>query len=57
MAQIKTFTLDDIKAMRARGEIHPPRPDAPEYEMPEGFWDKATVQAPLVGPKAKANNA
>jgi uncharacterized protein (DUF4415 family) len=48
LSDIKTFSLDDIRAMRARGEIVPTRPDAPEYDMPEGFWDKAVVQGPLV---------
>jgi len=48
MGKIRTVTFEEIKEMRARGEIHPPRPDAPEYDMPEGFWDSATLQAPLV---------
>jgi hypothetical protein len=52
MEQIKTITYKEIQAMRANGEVLPPRKGAPEYDMPEGFWDKATVQAPLVGPKA-----
>jgi uncharacterized protein (DUF4415 family) len=32
--------------MQARGEIRAPRTDAPEIDMPEGFWDTATVQEP-----------
>jgi uncharacterized protein (DUF4415 family) len=48
MSDIKTASLDDIKAMIARGEVLPPRDDAPEYDLPEGFWDKAVVQPPLV---------
>ena len=48
MSDIKNASLDDIKAMIARGEVLPPRKYAPEYDMPEGFWDKAVVQAPLV---------
>ena len=34
--------------MRARGEVVPTREDAPVYDMPEGFWDSATLQGPLV---------
>ncbi len=34
--------------MRARGEIVPTRDDAPEYDMPDGFWDNAVLQPPLV---------
>lgn len=48
MSDIRTASLDDIKAMIARGEIQPPRSDAPEYDMPEGFWERAVVQPPLV---------
>jgi len=48
LSDIKTFSLDDIRAMRARGEIVPTRADAPEIDMPDGFWDSATLQAPLV---------
>ena len=48
MSDIKTASLDDIKAMIARGEVLPPRPDAPEYDMPDGFWDNAVLQPPLV---------
>ena len=48
MSDIKTFSLDDIRAMRARGEVVPTRMDAPIEEMPEGFWDSAALHAPLV---------
>lgn len=34
--------------MRARGEVVPTRADAPVEEMPEGFWESATLHAPLV---------
>jgi len=34
--------------MIARGEVLPPRRDAPENDLPEGFWDRAVVQPPLV---------
>ena len=48
MSDIRTASLDDIKAMIARGEVLPPHANAPEYDLPEGFWDSATLQAPLV---------
>ncbi len=48
MSSIRTFSLDDIRAKRARGEIVPTRDDAPEYDMPDGFWDNAVLQPPLV---------
>jgi len=32
--------------MRERGEIQPPRKDAPELDMPDGFWDAAKPQEP-----------
>lgn len=48
MSDIKTASLDEIKAMIARGEVLPPRADAPEYDLPDGFWDNAILQRPLV---------
>lgn len=48
MSDIKTVSLDEIKAMIARGEVLPPRDDVPEYDMPDGFWDNAVLQPPLV---------
>ncbi len=32
--------------MKARGEIASPRPDAPEIDMPDGFWDAADLRRP-----------
>jgi uncharacterized protein (DUF4415 family) len=37
--------------MRDRGELHSPRPDAPEgpppgYEVPDDFWDDAVLERP-----------
>ena len=48
MSDIKTASLDEIKAMIARVEVLPPRADAPEYDLPDGFWDNAVLQPPLV---------
>ncbi|WP_390915627.1 BrnA antitoxin family protein [Pseudosulfitobacter sp. SM2401] len=46
MKNTKTASLEDIRAMHARGEVKAPRADASELDMPEGFWDTATPQAP-----------
>ncbi len=32
--------------MHARGEVKAPPADAPELDMPEGFWDAAQPQTP-----------
>lgn len=32
--------------MKNRGETQAPRADAPEVDMPEGFWDVAQPQEP-----------
>ncbi len=32
--------------MREKGDIRPTRKNAPELDMPEGFWDAAQPQAP-----------
>jgi uncharacterized protein (DUF4415 family) len=42
---IRKYSLDELKAMRARGETYT-RPDAPEYELDEEFWKKARVVLP-----------
>lgn len=46
MKNIKTASLDELRAMQKRGEIFSPRSDAPEIDMPEGFWDTAQPQEP-----------
>jgi uncharacterized protein (DUF4415 family) len=42
---IRRYSLDELKEMRARGETYT-RPDAPEYELDEEFWQKARVVLP-----------
>jgi len=32
--------------VKEHGEISPPRSDAPEIEMPDGFWDGAELKIP-----------
>ena len=46
MKNTKTASLEDIRAMHARDEVKAPHADAPELDMPEGFWDTAEPQAP-----------
>ncbi|WP_299855382.1 BrnA antitoxin family protein [uncultured Roseobacter sp.] len=46
MSNIKRASLEELRAMKERGEIAPPRPDAQEIDMPEGFWDAAKPQMP-----------
>ena len=43
MTNIKRHSLDDIKAMKAKGEVSPPTPDADEIDLPEDFGDNAKV--------------
>ena len=33
--------------MKERGEIRPPRPDAPEYDVTPGFWENAVPYVSL----------
>lgn len=46
MKNTKTASLEELRAMHARGEVKAPRDDAPELDMPEGFWDAAKPQEP-----------
>jgi uncharacterized protein (DUF4415 family) len=32
--------------MREHGEIKPPSPEAPEYDLPDEFWERAEVVYP-----------
>jgi uncharacterized protein (DUF4415 family) len=44
------YSMDDLIAMRERGDYVPTRPDAPTFEPDEEFWQNAR----LVTPKNKA---
>ena len=46
MKDTKTASLEEIRMMKARGEVSSPRSDTPALDMPDGFWDEATPQAP-----------
>ena len=44
MSDTRTASLEDLKRMRARGEITGPRTDAAQIDLPEGFWDDARIE-------------
>tara|TARA_R110000850_G_scaffold152818_1_gene276076 strand:- start:7535 stop:8095 length:561 start_codon:yes stop_codon:yes gene_type:complete len=43
MSNIKTASLDELRAMKERGDLLPLKDTAPEIDMPDGFWDDAEV--------------
>jgi len=43
MSNIKTASLDELRAMKKRGELLPSKNDVSEIDMPDGFWDDAEV--------------
>ena len=44
---IRSVTVEELREMRKRGELHPTRADAEEIELDDSFWDNARWQAPL----------
>lgn len=51
---IRSVTVEELRAMELRGELHPTRPDAEEIELDDSFWDNARWQAPLFPPEPPA---
>lgn len=45
--KLRRATLEELNAMKERGEIFEPAPDAPEYDVSPGFWENAE---PFVAP-------
>ena len=43
MKNTKAASLEELRAMKDRGEISPPPFDAHGIDMPEGFWDDADM--------------
>ena len=43
---IRRYSLAELEKMAARGDYTPTRPDAPEYELDEEFWQKARLVLP-----------
>jgi len=50
-ADMRTATLDEIRQMDERGELHPTAPDAEEIELDENFWKYAELLMPGERPK------
>ena len=48
MNDTKNASLEELRKMQDGGELHATRADAPEVDMPEGFWDVAKPQEPKV---------
>ena len=46
MSDIKTASLEEIRAMKEQGEINAPSDDITGLDMPDGFWDSAIPQEP-----------
>jgi uncharacterized protein (DUF4415 family) len=44
---IRTYTFDELRQMRKRGEFAPTRPDAEEIELDDSFWAHAKWMPPL----------
>ncbi len=42
----RNYSLDELRAMRERGDYVPTRRDAPEIEIDEDFWRSARVVSP-----------
>lgn len=47
MSSLKTASLEELRAMKARGEVVATRSGAESVEMPEGFWDEADLVMPV----------
>ena len=43
---IRRYSLAELKEMVARGDYTRTRPDAPEYELDEEFWQNARLVVP-----------
>lgn len=46
MQNTKTASLEDLRTLKDQGRLHATRDDAPELDMPEGFWDDAVIEEP-----------
>jgi hypothetical protein len=41
MTKTKTASLDELRAMKKRGELSPTKPDAKGIDLPDGFWESS----------------
>ena len=46
MSDTRTASLAELRAMANAGQTLGVVPDAPERDMPDGFWDEAVAEAP-----------
>lgn len=46
MGDIKHASLAEIRQMKERGEISPPARGAPDYALPDTFWERAEAVYP-----------
>lgn len=51
---IRRVSVEELREMERRGELHKMRPDAEEIELDDSFWDNARWQAPLFPPEEPA---
>lgn len=42
----RTASLEALRKMQDRGELHATREDAPAIDVPDGFWEAAQLQEP-----------
>jgi hypothetical protein len=40
----RTASLDELRAMKERGEIYVTKPDAEEIDLPVSFWDLSDIE-------------
>jgi uncharacterized protein (DUF4415 family) len=51
---IRRVSVEELREMERRGELHQSRADAEEIELDDSFWDHARWQAPLFPPEEPA---
>lgn len=52
---IRSYSLHELREMRARGEIARTRPDAEEIELDDSFWKHAKLMPPLAAGKTSVH--
>ncbi len=45
---ITQYSQEELRKLNAEGDFSKTRPDAPEYELDDSFWDNAQIVFPLV---------
>ena len=48
---IRQYSRDELRKLNAEGKFTKTRPDAPEHELDESFWDNAGIVFPAIGGK------